>query len=227
MKTSHQTLLLLAFLSLAILPASAFYNPSTGRWLSRDPLLEKSFAFYLDIDASAVAFEKADYTCLGNSLIGRTDFLGLKLNFSKKCSPADQAQIVNDLNVRCKSAKANNCFRCLSKAGKNALDDICSGKNSPTIYCDTSSTYSKCDGTRCGRTDVLGNVRLCMDQIQKDPNCGGLGCTLIHESGHAVGGVGEDPVPPPASGKGDYRSYAIEKCMGCPIPANLPLPKGY
>jgi len=41
MKTSHQTLLLFAFLSLAILPASAFYNPSTGRWLNRDPIGER------------------------------------------------------------------------------------------------------------------------------------------------------------------------------------------
>lgn len=45
MKTIHRPLLsaslLLLFLILAVVPASAFYNPNSGRWLNRDPLEEE------------------------------------------------------------------------------------------------------------------------------------------------------------------------------------------
>ena len=44
MKTSHTKLLpltLLLFTTVAEMPASAFYNPNTGRWLNRDPIAEK------------------------------------------------------------------------------------------------------------------------------------------------------------------------------------------
>jgi hypothetical protein len=41
MKRCDQTLLPIALLLfIAVLPASAFYNPTTGRWLSRDPIEE-------------------------------------------------------------------------------------------------------------------------------------------------------------------------------------------
>ncbi len=46
MRTCHRALLpatLLLFIALAVLPASAFYNPTTGRWLSRDPLFDLGF----------------------------------------------------------------------------------------------------------------------------------------------------------------------------------------
>jgi hypothetical protein len=41
MRIRNQTLLPLAWLSLTVLPASAFYNPSTGKWPNRDPIEEK------------------------------------------------------------------------------------------------------------------------------------------------------------------------------------------
>ena len=47
MRTCHRALLpatLLLFIALAVLPASAFYNPTTGRWLSRDPIDERDVA---------------------------------------------------------------------------------------------------------------------------------------------------------------------------------------
>lgn len=47
MRTCHRALLpatLLLFIALAVLPASAFYNPTTGRWLSRDLIQEKDTA---------------------------------------------------------------------------------------------------------------------------------------------------------------------------------------
>ena len=42
MKTSTHTLILGALLACSSQTASAFYNPSTGRWLSRDPVEEKA-----------------------------------------------------------------------------------------------------------------------------------------------------------------------------------------
>jgi hypothetical protein len=47
MRASRHTLLLAVlqlFITLAVMPASAFYNPTTGRWLSRDSIQEKDTA---------------------------------------------------------------------------------------------------------------------------------------------------------------------------------------
>jgi hypothetical protein len=46
MKTNHPSIAPLAlplFIALLATPASAFYNPTTGRWLSRDPVSQPSF----------------------------------------------------------------------------------------------------------------------------------------------------------------------------------------
>ena len=64
MKTSQVKLLVLALLSVTLVQnAQAFYNPSTGRWLSRDPIEERGglnlFGF------------------VGNDAIGRHDLVGL------------------------------------------------------------------------------------------------------------------------------------------------------
>jgi len=66
MRTSHHTLLpiaILLFIALAVMPATAFYNPNTGRWLNRDPIEEE--------DGPNVSL------CAHNNLINRIDPFGL------------------------------------------------------------------------------------------------------------------------------------------------------
>jgi len=62
-----QTLKYLTVLALGLLgsqfPASAFYNPTTGRWLSRDPLAERG--------------GKSLYGFVGNDTVNETDMLGM------------------------------------------------------------------------------------------------------------------------------------------------------
>jgi hypothetical protein len=66
MRTNEMPLLLGLLLCLATAPtASAFYSPSTGRWLSRDPIGESG-------GVALSAFQK-------NDLVDRVDPFGLKL----------------------------------------------------------------------------------------------------------------------------------------------------
>ncbi len=77
MRTCHRTLLpamLLLFIALAVLPASAFYNPNAGRWLNRDFIEEEGginlYALagsdalnFFDILGMASACDKCNNTC--------------------------------------------------------------------------------------------------------------------------------------------------------------------
>ena len=66
MRTCHRTFLsgtLLLFIALAVMPASAFYNPNTGRWLNRDPIGD--------------AADRNEYTATRNNPISSIDRLGL------------------------------------------------------------------------------------------------------------------------------------------------------
>ena len=58
--------------------AQAFYNPSTGRWLGRDPINEKGFRISNQRkDGFVVAEEKNLVAFVGNDCLNRTDKLGL------------------------------------------------------------------------------------------------------------------------------------------------------
>ncbi len=65
-----------------------YYNPSTGRWLSRDPLTEPGFAL---VARPAVPRETQGlpdtnpYRFLHNDAINKTDFLGLWYNIFTHC----------------------------------------------------------------------------------------------------------------------------------------------
>jgi hypothetical protein len=58
--------------------AYAFYNPSNGTWLSRDPVREEGFR--LSVNQLPIAGRQPPnlYVFLGNEPVGRLDYLGLK-----------------------------------------------------------------------------------------------------------------------------------------------------
>src|SRR6185503_18253246 len=64
MRIFHQKSLpftLLLFVACAEMPASAFYNPNTGRWLSRDPIGEKTgINLHASVGNSPLTFFDAD-----------------------------------------------------------------------------------------------------------------------------------------------------------------------
>ena len=100
-------------------------------------------------------------------------------------------------------------------------DDI-DKKSGPKVICEDASN-NNCNGNDCAWTGPAGGIHVCVNKMN-DPtiNCSMPGCTLLHEGGHSVGGVGGD-----AKLGGDNRSYAIEKCAGCVVPENRKLPPGY
>jgi hypothetical protein len=209
------TLAALSLIAWLMLPQTAhcLYNPSTGRWLSRDPIGEKGG---LNI-----------YVFVGNRSVLRTDFLGL-LVFDKRCTPAEQSSMKKALEERCKLAKQNNCFRCLSKKFKRAMEDFCDSindpKKQPYVFCDdqqSKPTECGASSTWGGWTDGLQRIHICMNKHGPFD----MGCDLLHEGAHAAGKVGDDGDPTkPGS---DNRAYAITKCAGCAVNPKFPLPPGY
>jgi hypothetical protein len=79
MKTTNALTLLLLALLLVAPGAQAYYNPSTGRWLSRDPLHEKAFADSHARGARAAhGWDKHAYAFIQNQPVSTWDVLGLK-----------------------------------------------------------------------------------------------------------------------------------------------------
>jgi len=87
MKTNRVILLVLALLGVTLVQnAQAFYNPSTGRWLSRDPIGEKSFygnyllgisyGQRLELESRRTDFEMASYSFVRNSPLTWIDLDG-------------------------------------------------------------------------------------------------------------------------------------------------------
>jgi RHS repeat-associated protein len=79
--------LLLAGLLVGIAPvAQAFYNPSTGRWLSRDPLGEPGFEVFRGRSPSLLAGGSNRYVFVGNSPLDYIDYIGLDVWIIKESS---------------------------------------------------------------------------------------------------------------------------------------------
>ena len=92
MKTNHGTLLLLSVLLLAagVQEASAFYNPQTGRWLSRDPIGEKGGINLHSFIANNLG--RIDY--LGHVALPREVPVAAPANCINACELYKQAQLI-------------------------------------------------------------------------------------------------------------------------------------
>src|SRR6266850_858636 len=150
--------------------------------------------------------------------INSFDLLGL-LKFGSNCSAQQQADIRAAIADACKNAKNNNCFRCLSRNGKNWMngfcDDTATGTDEASIQCDDSTTNPDC-ASNCGASVYWSrNIHLCFNNINNSTICPGMRCTIIHEATHGL------------AGRGETQAYGIEKCTGCQIPAGQQVPPGY
>ncbi len=85
-----------------------YYNPSTGRWLSRDPIADLGFsvssAQSLNSETRMRALSRRpsgrDYLCLDNSLIAATDSLGLT-KWSGECAIYGMGIHIGPLFIEC------------------------------------------------------------------------------------------------------------------------------
>jgi RHS repeat-associated protein len=112
-----------------------YYNPSTGRWLSRDPIDEIGSALLRGDDASEESGEANCYLFVGNCPISSVDDLGLyvifwhcPLTFSDKVWIRDSIDKVGErASVVLKQVAAN--ITTISKLKKPYYNDIITGLN--------------------------------------------------------------------------------------------------
>jgi RHS repeat-associated protein len=81
MKTKHGTLMgLLVALATAgcVSPAQAFYDPSTQRWINRDPYREAGFEASRSQQSLLLVSEPHRYLFVVNNPVSKVDWLGLK-----------------------------------------------------------------------------------------------------------------------------------------------------
>ena len=82
MKTPNPDALLICAVSvwlITVQPAHSFYNATSGRWLSRDPMCEASFRVSSGQQSNrGTASRLCDYTFATNDPVGHWDVLGLR-----------------------------------------------------------------------------------------------------------------------------------------------------
>ncbi len=194
-----------------------YYNASTGRWLSRDPIEELRHWLWKDRPGLSTEMENC-YRFVGNNPVQHLDATGLFI-WGSRCSPEKIDEIKNAFRERWRRARKNNCFNvCKFDAkGRCGIMEDCISKDGegPRVECDDSSN-PRCnvtsEGFPCGYTDKRGDrtIHLCLN-AGSDVCKGGPGCTLLHEVAHRDGGVGPDD----RTTDPDNRAYDLERCAGC------------
>jgi RHS repeat-associated protein len=182
-----------------------WYTSSTGRYTRKDPINDvesrqdnpwfpradsERFSLYSYVDSNPLAF---------------IDPLGL-FKF-KGCTPERQAQISRAFKEYCAKIQSSDFGDCMceSPSIQKGLSRLC-GKGDRTIRCQAGRT-GRCATTpgyvSCGWSLPGGTtIRICEDAWT--PDCGPLGCTLMHEMTHQLGHPRED------------KPEKVEKCLGCP-----------
>jgi hypothetical protein len=84
----------------AVQRAQAFYNPSVGKWLSRDPVAEKGFAFLSATSKDELNSEFNPYGFLNNTALDHFDYLGLTGTSSSGTSCAISGSNMGRLSFR-------------------------------------------------------------------------------------------------------------------------------
>ena len=205
-----------------------FYTPDLQRWVNRDPIGEAGFEVFESPRSARFSGEpRGDYIFVNNNPANAFDSFGL-FRFSKKCKPGYIAQAQKEFKDACAKAQQGNCFRCLDKDKQAAMNKACANAMNnagPKVECEDNE--KGCTAKEyCARTGPLGTIHVCMNvTIDLTTSCSKLGCVLLHEAAHSVGGVGGDV--PPSGKNSDNRGYAIEKCAGCPVDAAIPMPPTY
>jgi hypothetical protein len=214
-----KTLLLLAAITAwSTIQVSAFYNPSTGRWLSKDPIDEPSFRLLIENKQALPgsigeeSSQKSSLTLRGhagpnlygfvsNEPLAYVDPLGL-LKFDG-CSASQQVQLTSDFNTYCGKLKNSLTGCCKNNTILPKLENICNNNQDYTIKCESAPTGS-CAGGTCGWSLAGGKVLHFCPGGWNSPTCGPLGCTTMHEFTHMIGHPFEK------------WPNQVEKCLGCP-----------
>jgi RHS repeat-associated protein len=194
---------------LAAEDAFAFYNPSTGRWLSRDPAPDMALR-NLDHAQSRSSLENNLYLFVRNVPLSFIDPFGL-YSFGESCKTSQRNKINAAIAANC--SKAKQCCS-LSSLGafSEVVDLLCNHRNDPNPVVDCPDvdtplpTGGKCDA--CAKGDTPGNrIWVCpqsFDPEKQNPFGCRLGCVIFHEANHNRGL------------KHGTDMNGFDKCMGCP-----------
>ncbi len=225
MKTTKQNIaniiLFLAVL-LASQPALAFYDPSTGRWLSRDPIGEPGFQAIQRLrvisQASGVAStsgrwihrDRADnenrYLFVGNNSVNHIDPLGLIKFEGCEGREEELQQQFNNFCQKVKDPSFANCLGCSHSAKtivnrlKNRCDNPDDSLHGIKVKCEQNDS-GLCGGACAWSLPGGDTIHICPQQWS-NPGCGQSGCTLMHELTHMSGRPSEK------------WPENVEKCLG-------------
>jgi hypothetical protein len=211
MKTNHRLPMILSLLLLAAgaQEASAFYNPQTGRWLSRDPVLELKLVGPVPGGNSRIIPDANLFSFARNAPINLIDSFGLYV-ISGTCTRDQKDQIQKTIRNACSRAK--KCAQgCSAGTPSFSVRSLCDSPNAsePVINCtDKNDKGQKC--TSCGYaipgSETINLCPLSFDPAEQNPFGCKLSCVIFHEENHA------NRQGPLDHGE-DMKMF--DQCMGC------------
>lgn len=183
-------------------PVHAFYNPSTGKWLSRDPVIDPGFrSTAIGEDREVDPHETVNlHAFLLNDSINKVDFVGL-LQF-EGCSPQLQALAQAAFTSTCRYVKRPEFRCCVGHFNiPQRLTYMCDHNSNITIKCKPAGIGLCSDA--CAYSFPGGStINICGDALTSS-KCIGPGCILLHEMTHMIGhGFEKWPVK-------------VQNCLGC------------
>ena len=182
------TVLVACVFSLVAHEALAFYNPQTGRWRSRDPIVEKGFERSSNRESQQLASGMNLHVLLQNNPVDKIDRHGLIV--FEGCTQNQQTRLALALTNYCAKIQSRIWSCCMRNAGlSGALRRICDANNL-TIICKQKSTGNckdACGWTHLFRTiDNKPIIHICPDGLAETAGCPDVGCTIIHEMTHTT-----------------------------------------
>jgi hypothetical protein len=204
MRTPRRISIGLALLLLATqAQAMRWYSPSTGRWLSRDPIGEPGFALLnlnkqqsnssgdsnepQELSTRQRVAEHNLYGFVLNDPQNRFDPLGL-ISFSD-CPPSKQADIQAAWDSMC-SMVNDPKFQCCVDPSRTTFFQLlkrrCSWGN-VRFVCKTGDAQSPCAWSIPSLGIGRGRIWI-YDNAWDTTRCGQLKCTLAHEMAHILAG---------------------------------------
>lgn len=172
------------------------YNPSIGRWLSRDPIAEGG-------GNNLIAF------CKNNS-VSFFDKDG-RIIYDESCPLAAQTKIDEAFKSACSKLNSTGCVSCMSKSSlMKAYSASLAG------LCASGNIKVKCSNTgviginACARANLSEQSILLSNNFFGKDVCGwgDRGCVIAHEMLHLIGEITH-----PTHNKSFKR---LHKCLGCP-----------